>query len=84
MATIRGILAKIDTSVVPQTKQVEDQFRASYQAGQTPLSEVIRARAARFMVEAQRIDALRDYRLAYERYKTAVGAGASRSGAPGK
>jgi outer membrane protein, heavy metal efflux system len=84
MATIRRTVAKIDDVLAPQTKQVEEQLRSTYQAGQTPLSEVLRARAARFMVEAQRLDALRDYRLAYERYKTAAGTLRSGSGRSSK
>ena len=84
METIRGILTKIDGLLTPQTKQVEDQFRAAYQAGKSDFSNLLRARAARFMVEAQRIDTLRDYRLAYERYKTAAGGFVPGTGKPAK
>ena len=73
MATLSEVIAQIDAKLLPQARQIEDQLRASYQTGQTTVPEVVRARGRRFELEAQRIEALRDYHLAAARYRTALG-----------
>ncbi len=73
MAALAKIVADIDGKLIPQARQIEDQLRASYAAGLTPLPEVIRARGRRFELEAQRLDALRDWHLARAKHQTAIG-----------
>ena len=73
MAALARIVSDIDGKLIPQAKQIEEQLRTSYAAGQTTLPEVIRARGKRFEFEAQRLDALRDYHLARAKHQTAIG-----------
>ncbi len=73
MAALVKIVADVDGKLIPAARQIEDQLRSTYAAGQTPLPEVIRARGRRFELEAQRLDALRDYHLARVKYLTATG-----------
>ncbi len=73
MAALSRVVADIDEKLIPLAKQIEEQLRAGYASGQTPLAEVIRARGKRFEFEAQRLDALRDYHLARAKYQTAIG-----------
>jgi cobalt-zinc-cadmium efflux system outer membrane protein len=68
------IVADIDTKLIPAAQQIEEQLRVAYAAGQTPLQEVIRARGKRFELEAQRLDALREYHIARAKHLTATGA----------
>ena len=75
MAALSKIVADIDEKLIPAAKQIEEQLRTNYAAGLTPLPEVIRARGKRFELEAQRLDALRDYHLARARHVTATGGG---------
>ena len=74
MAALAKIVADIDGKLIPAAKQIEEQLRANYAAGLTPLPEVIRARGRRFELESQRLDALRDYHLARAKHQTATGA----------
>ena len=74
MAALAKIVADIDGKLIPAAKQIEEQLRANYAAGLTPLPEVIRARGRRFELESQRLDALRDYHLARAKHLTATGA----------
>jgi outer membrane protein, heavy metal efflux system len=74
MAAWARIVAEIDEKLIPQAKQIEEQLRSNYTTGQAPLPEVIRARGRRFELEAQRLDALRDYHLARAKHATALGA----------
>jgi outer membrane protein, heavy metal efflux system len=73
MAALAEVIAQIDDKLLPQSRQIEDQLRASYQTGQTTVPEVVRARGRRFELEVQRIEALRDYHLAKARHRTALG-----------
>ncbi len=73
MAALARIIGDIDEKLIPQARSIEDQLRASYSTGLTTLAEVIRARGKRFELEAQRLDALRDYHLARARHATASG-----------
>ena len=58
------ILGKLDSEVLPQAHQLEEQLQSSYSTGQTPLVEVLRARSQRLELQRQQLDALRDYHLA--------------------
>ncbi len=73
MIALGRIVTDIDDKLLPQARQIEDQLRASYAAGQSTLPDVLRARGRRFELEAQRLDALRDYHLARVKYQTAIG-----------
>lgn len=73
MTALAKIVADIDEKLIPAANQIEEQLRANYAGGLTPLPEVIRARGKRFEMEAQRLDALRDWHLARAKYQTAVG-----------
>lgn len=64
--------------------QVEEQLRTSYGTGQTPLTEVLRARSRRLELSQRRVDALRDYHLARVRYDAAIGRTLSTGGRAGK
>ena len=73
MSALAKIVADIDEKLIPAAKQIEEQLRANYAGGLTPLTEVIRARGKRFEMEAQRLDALRDWHLARAKHQTAIG-----------
>ena len=73
MAALAKIVADIDEKLIPAAKQIEEQLRANYAGGLTPLTEVIRARGKRFEMEAQRLDALRDWHLTRAKHQTAIG-----------
>ena len=75
MAALAKIVADIDDKLIPAAKQIEAQLRDNYASGLTPLPEVIRARGKRFELEAQRLDAVRDYHLARAKHHTATGGG---------
>jgi len=66
------ILSELDSKVLPQATQLEEQLGASYSTGQTPLVEVLRARSRHLDLQRQRLDALRDYHLASIRYASAT------------
>jgi outer membrane protein TolC len=73
MTALARVIADFDEKLLPQSRRIEEQLRSSYSTGQTTLPEVIRARGRRFELEAQRLDALRDYHLARARHHTALG-----------
>ena len=75
MAALAKIVADIDDKLIPAAKQIEAQLRDNYASGLTPLPEVIRAWGKRFELEAQRLDAVRDYHLARAKHHTATGGG---------
>jgi outer membrane protein, heavy metal efflux system len=66
------LVAELDSAVLPKASQIEDQLRGTYSAGQTSLTEVLRARSRRLELERLRIDALRDYHLARVRHVSAT------------
>jgi outer membrane protein, heavy metal efflux system len=72
MAVHAKLLAELDSTVLPKAAQIEDQLRNSYSAGQTALTEVLRARSRRLELERLRLDALRDYHLARVRHISAT------------
>lgn len=73
MAALARLVGEMDDLLLPNAAQVEDQLRASYGTGQTPLTEVLRARARRLELAQRRVDALRDYHLARVRYDASIG-----------
>ena len=73
MAALAKVVAKLDEELIPAAVKIEEQFRASYAAGQLPLPEVLRARSKRIELARQRVETLRDYHLARARYQTALG-----------
>lgn len=81
MAVQAKLVAELDSAVLPKASQIEEQLRGSYSAGQTALTEVLRARSRRLELERLRLDALRDYHLARVRH---VSATASTPSAPKK
>lgn len=84
MTALRRVLTAMDEGLLPKTTQVEEQLRASYNAGQTPLIEVLRARARTLEVSQRRVNLLRDYHLALVRYETALGRSQLTGGNPSK
>ncbi|RYD73269.1 MAG: TolC family protein [Verrucomicrobiaceae bacterium] len=73
MATLAKLLETLNESLLPAATQIEDLLRISYTTGQAPLTDVLRARDRRLLLERQRIDALREYHLARVRYESAQG-----------
>jgi outer membrane protein, heavy metal efflux system len=84
MAALAALVAEMDANLLPKASALEEQIRNAYTAGQTPVIEVLRARARRLELTQRRIDALRDYHLAKARWDAARGAGHGAKGAPGK
>lgn len=72
MDAYANIIAELDSSVLPQAKHLEEQIRASYSAGQTPLLDALRGRSRWLDLQKQRLDALRDFHLARIRYSSAT------------
>jgi cobalt-zinc-cadmium efflux system outer membrane protein len=73
MRAYARLIGELDDKVLPAATRIEDQLRTSYSTGQTPLTDVLRARARRLELQRQRLDALRDYHLARVRYEAALG-----------
>ena len=88
MAVLSKLVSALDNELLPKVLQIEEQLRASYSTGQTALTEVLRARDRRLVIERQRMDALRDYHLARIRQSAATGlnlpARSTTSGTSGK
>lgn len=73
MAALARLVAEMDGALLPKAAQLEEQLRAAYATGQTPLTEVLRARARRLELSQRRVDAVRDFHLARVRYDAALG-----------
>jgi cobalt-zinc-cadmium efflux system outer membrane protein len=73
MTALAKLLADFDASLLPKVAELEERLRQSYAAGQSPLTETLRARDRRLQLQRQRLDALRDYHLARVRYEAAIG-----------
>jgi cobalt-zinc-cadmium efflux system outer membrane protein len=63
MQAFAALVTEIDARLLPRTAELEEKLRASYQTGQTPLTDVLRAREKRLQLERTRLDALRDFHL---------------------
>ncbi len=75
MVVLAKLVSSLDSELLPKASQIEEQLRTSYSTGQTALTEVLRARDRRLLIERQRVDALRDYHLARVRHDAAIGRG---------
>ena len=75
MAVLAKLLTSLNGDLLPKASLIEEQLRTSYSTGQTALTEVLRARDRRLLIERQRVDALRDYHLARIRHDAAIGRG---------
>ncbi len=82
MILLAKVVATVDETLLPQARQVEEQLRLSFGTGQTPLTEVLRARDRRLLIDRQRLDAQRDFHLARVRYDAAAGRFLPRPGSP--
>ncbi len=69
MTALGKLVTQLDTQLIPKATQIEDQIRQQYSTGQSPLTDVLRARSRRLDLQRQRLDALRDYHLARVRYE---------------
>jgi cobalt-zinc-cadmium efflux system outer membrane protein len=74
MTALAGLVATLDTRLLPKAAEIEERIRQQYATGQSPLTDVLRARSRRLELHQQRLDALRDYHLARVRYESAGGA----------
>ena len=72
MRAYARVIGELDDQVLPTATRIEDQLRNSYSSGQTPLTDVLRARTRRLELQGQRLDALREYHLARIRYTAAT------------
>lgn len=68
-----NILRDIDEQLMPQARQIEQQLKDAFDAGQTSLTEVLRARGRRYEIESRRLEALRDWHIARAQFRTATG-----------
>jgi len=75
MRLLAELLGKLDATLLPHATQIEERLRQSYATGQTALTDVLRGRDRRLLLERQRLDALRDYHLARVRHNAAIGPG---------
>jgi outer membrane protein, heavy metal efflux system len=71
MSAYVKLISELDGQVLPKATQIVEQLRSSYSTGQTPLTEVLRARTRLLELQRQRLDALRDYQLARIRHAAA-------------
>ena len=72
MTAYAKLIGELDDQVLPAATRIEDQLRSSYSTGQTPLTDVLRARTRRLELQRQRLDALREYHLARIRHAAAT------------
>jgi cobalt-zinc-cadmium efflux system outer membrane protein len=63
MQTLSKLISEIDSALLPKTRSLEQKLHAAYAAGQSPLTDVLRARDKRIQLERTRLDSLRDYHL---------------------
>ena len=72
MRAYANLISELDDKVLPTAMRIEDQLRNSFSAGQTPLTDVLRARTRRLELQRQRLNALLDYQLARIRHSAAT------------
>ena len=82
MAALVTLLTQLDAQLLPKATQIEEQIRQQYATGQSPLTDVLRARSRRLELQRQRLDALRDYHLARVRFEAATSLRPARGGSP--
>lgn len=74
MTALAKLVTTLDGKLLPKAAEIEDRIRQQYASGQSPLTDVLRARTRALELHRQRLDALRDYHLARVRYESAGGA----------
>ncbi len=72
MSAYAKLISELDDKVLPTAMRIEEQLRNNFSAGQTPLTDVLRARTRRLELQRQRLNALLDYQLARIRHSAAV------------
>jgi cobalt-zinc-cadmium efflux system outer membrane protein len=73
MAALAKVINELDATVLPKAADLEDRLRQFYTSGQSPLTEVLRARDRRLQLQSRRVDALRDYHVARMKFRAATG-----------
>jgi cobalt-zinc-cadmium efflux system outer membrane protein len=73
MTALAKLVTALDAQLLPKAAEIEERIRQQYATGQSPLTDVLRARSRRLDLQRQRLDALRDYHLARVRHEAAVG-----------
>jgi outer membrane protein TolC len=73
MSALAKLVTTLDAQLLPKAAEIEERIRQQYATGQSPLVDVLRARARRLSLQQQRLDALRDYHLARVRHQAAIG-----------
>ncbi|HEX2747022.1 MAG TPA: TolC family protein, partial [Verrucomicrobiales bacterium] len=67
------IIEQTSGPLMKKAREFEEKNAAAHKLGQVPLTEVLRSREWRLALEAERLDALRDYHLARVRLLSAQG-----------
>jgi cobalt-zinc-cadmium efflux system outer membrane protein len=70
-----ALVSETRDKLLPLVKEQTDKLETAYQAGQSDLLTLLRARDQRLQLEATALDATRDFHLARIRYEAAVGTG---------
>lgn len=70
-----SLVSETRDKLLPLVKEQTGKLEAAYQAGQSDLLTLLRARDQHLQLEAAALDATRDFHLARIRYETAVGTG---------
>jgi cobalt-zinc-cadmium efflux system outer membrane protein len=73
MSNLAGLIEEMDTQLLPKANSLERALSESYSAGHSSFLDTLTARSRRLDLEDLRIDALRDYHLARNRYHAALG-----------
>jgi cobalt-zinc-cadmium efflux system outer membrane protein len=73
MVVLGKLVKEYDTRLLPKATELEERLRLLYSTGQSPLTDVLRARDRRLLLERQRLDALREFHLARVRHAAATG-----------
>ncbi|MES2570220.1 MAG: TolC family protein [Verrucomicrobiota bacterium] len=72
MEAVAKLIAGVDATLLPKAARIEELLRTNFSGGLVSLTDVLRARARRLELQRLRIDALRDYQLARNRYRAAT------------
>lgn len=73
MRVLAAAVHALDDEILPNAVALEEGTRSAYEAGQSPLPEVMRARNKRLFLERRRVETLRDFHLARVRFEAATG-----------
>ncbi len=63
MKMLLHLVTQIDQTLLPKASALEDKLSGFYKSGQTPLTDILRARERRLQLEKSRLNALRDFHL---------------------